>query len=582
MTWVVGILAAILSFGFIVFIHELGHFLTARWAGIRCPQFAIGFGPKLFSFEWRATEFSLRLLPIGGYVLMVGEDPQMDGADTWREQFAAATGPINVPTTPAAVLQNMATEDPAVVQFLRSLPPEKIYHELGDLEGNFNSKSTWQKTVVILGGVCMNYVCAILLLLGLGFTKGLCSPQPEHLARAKAVLADSPAQRAGLKADENMLEVDGVSVVSGRDFQEQIAGKVGQIVRITVQDKKGQKRDLQMAPDLVLAAQFVFNQSKGVELVKLRDDSAPPKGLKLPYSVTSVNGKPLSELLELRAWALNSKELTLNGPQGEWKINAGKARNFGPRALVGIELAGVTSFRFEDKATGKVLAVRPDSQAARAGVKAGDELIFLQGVQVASGQTQLEECLRSLSQRQAAADGSFQLEVLRDDKLKDLFMEEIPEPTAEGWGVTLEPISSAVVVRTTSSTIFRIMKVPYELFKSLVDNFKATAKEVGETSTGPIGIMQTIYEVSQSGLPELLYLVALLNAFIATFNLLPFPALDGARLVFIWLGGLRGRAIDPEKEARIHFVGIVLLLGVVFLVSVGDVKRLIAGTHLMK
>ena len=49
---IVGILAAVLSFGFIVFIHELGHFLAARWAGIRCPQFAIGFGPKLFAFEF--------------------------------------------------------------------------------------------------------------------------------------------------------------------------------------------------------------------------------------------------------------------------------------------------------------------------------------------------------------------------------------------------------------------------------------------------------------------------------------------------------------------------------------------------
>ena len=61
MSYVVGILAAILSFGFIVFNHELGHFLTARWAGIRCPQFAIGFGPKLLGFPLGGTDFSLRL-----------------------------------------------------------------------------------------------------------------------------------------------------------------------------------------------------------------------------------------------------------------------------------------------------------------------------------------------------------------------------------------------------------------------------------------------------------------------------------------------------------------------------------------
>lgn len=582
MTWVVGILAAILSFGFIVFIHELGHFLAARWAGIRCPQFAIGFGPKLLAFEWKATEFSLRALPVGGYVLMVGEDPQMDGAEGWREQFGAATGPLSLPTTPAAVLQNLQNEDPQVISFLRSLPQDRVYEELGDLEGNFNSKSTLQKTVVILGGVFMNYVSATLLLLALGLSLGLCSGQPEHLARAKNVLPNSPAQRGGLKANENLLSVDGVSVVSGGDFVRQMSGKVGQLVRISVEDKHGERRDIQVAPDLLLANHYVFTQGKGVELTSLRDDSTPPSGLKLPFQVSTVNGKAITELTELRGWALNAKELTLKGPQGEWKIDARQGRTFVPRAIVGIELANITSFRFESKATSLVLEVQKDSQAARAGVQPGDILLDLQGVSVDSGQTQLEECLATLSQRQAAPDGSFQLIVQRNGKAKELFMEEVPEQTAEKWGVKLEPITPRVVLRATGTTMFNIMSIPYQIFKNLVDNAKATMKELGENSTGPIGIMQTIFEVSHSGLGVLLYVVALLNAFIATFNLLPFPGLDGSRLLFIWLGALRGRAIDPEKEARIHLLGLLLLLSVVFVVSIGDVQRLIAGNHLMK
>jgi membrane-associated protease RseP (regulator of RpoE activity) len=582
MTLVVGILAAVFSFGFIVFIHELGHFLAARWAGIRCPQFAIGFGPKMLAFDWRATEFSLRILPVGGYVLMVGEDPHMDGIEGWREQFAAATGPLSLPTTPAAVLQNLQNEDHQVIAFLRSLPQDRVYHQLGDLEGNFNSKSTWQKTVVILGGVFMNYVAATLILLGLGFTLGLCSGQPEHLARAKSVLPGSPAQRGGLKVDENILSVDGVSVVSGRDFVRQMTGKVGQVVHISVEDKHGERRDVQLAPDLMLANRYVFSQGKGVELINLRDEAVAPNGLKLPYQVDSVNGQPISELTELRTWALNAKELSLKGPQGEWKINSGKARTFGPRAIVGIELANITSFRFEPKATSLVLDVSKGSQAARAGVQPGDILLDLQGVSVDSGQTQLEECLASLSQREAAPDGSFELIVRRDGKDKELFMEEVPEQTAEKWGVRLEPITPRVVVRATGYTMFNIMSIPYHIFKSLVDNAMATMTELKQNSTGPIGIMQTIFEVSHSGFGVLLYVVALLNAFIATFNLLPFPGLDGSRLLFIWLGALRGRAIDPEKEARIHIVGLLVLLSLVFLVSIGDVQRLIAGNHLMK
>lgn len=449
MSIVVGILAAILSFGFIIFVHELGHFVAARWAGIRCPQFAIGFGPKMFAFDWRATEFSLRIFPVGGYVLMVGEDPQMDGGDTWHDQFVAATGPLNLPTTPAAVLANLVNPDPVVSAFLRSLPQDRLYHQIEDLEGNFNAKSTWQKTVVLLGGVFMNYVAAIVLLLGLGLSVGLCSGQQENLARAKVVMSGSPAERAGLKANENMVAVDGVSVVSGTDFIQQMSGKVGQLVRVTLEDRSGQRRELQMAPDLMLANKFVFSQGKGIELTKLRDDSTPPKNIKLPYQVDMINGKPVSELTELRTWALNAKELALGGPQGEWKIDSGKAHSFGPRAIVGIELANIISFQFETKAIGEVIEVRPGSPAARAGLKVGDNLYSLLGVDIQSGQTQLEQCLSNLSKRQATADGSFPLTVIRDGKFKELFMEEVPPATVEEWGIRLKPLTPAVVVELT-------------------------------------------------------------------------------------------------------------------------------------
>lgn len=583
MSIVVGVLAAILSFGFIIFVHELGHFVGARWAGIRCPQFAIGFGPKLLAFDWRATEFSLRAFPVGGYVLMIGEEPPIEGVEGWHEQFLAATGPLSMPTTPAAALANLANPDPEVEAFLRSLPPEKVYQTVEDLEGNFNAKSTWQKTVVLLGGVFMNYVAAIVLLLGLGLSVGLCSGQQENLARAKTVIAGSPAERAGLKANENMVAVDGVSVVSGTDFIQQMAGKVGQLVQVTVEDRSGQRRDLQMAPDLMLANKYVFSQGKGIELSKLRDESTPPKNIKLPYQVSTINGKAVSELTELRSWAMNAKELTLGGPQGEWKIEAGaKVHSFGPRAIVGIELANIVSFQFETKAIGEVLEVRPGSAAARAGLKAGDHLYSLQGVDIQSGQEQLEQCLRNLSQRQAAADGSFPLTVVRDGKLKDLFMEEVPPATAEEWGVRLKPLTPQVVFELTGRLMLNIISFPYETFKGLVENAKTTVRDLKENSSGPIGIVQTMIEGSHAGLGVLIFLVGVINASIATFNLIPFPALDGSRLLFVWLGALRGRAIDPQKEARIHFAGILLLLGLIFVRSIGDVHRWYSGTHMIK
>ena len=68
------ILIGVLFFGFIIFFHELGHFLLAKASGIRVNEFALGMGPKLFGFRKGETQYSLRLLPIGGYCAMEGED----------------------------------------------------------------------------------------------------------------------------------------------------------------------------------------------------------------------------------------------------------------------------------------------------------------------------------------------------------------------------------------------------------------------------------------------------------------------------------------------------------------------------
>ena len=68
------ILITVLIFGLLIFIHEFGHFITAKMCGVRVNEFALGMGPKLFSFGKGETKYSLRLLPIGGYVQMEGED----------------------------------------------------------------------------------------------------------------------------------------------------------------------------------------------------------------------------------------------------------------------------------------------------------------------------------------------------------------------------------------------------------------------------------------------------------------------------------------------------------------------------
>jgi regulator of sigma E protease len=71
---VITILATIVVLGVLIFVHELGHFATAKWMGISVPRFSIGLGPKMFGFQRGETEYVISWLPLGGYVKMAGMD----------------------------------------------------------------------------------------------------------------------------------------------------------------------------------------------------------------------------------------------------------------------------------------------------------------------------------------------------------------------------------------------------------------------------------------------------------------------------------------------------------------------------
>lgn len=94
---------------------------------------------------------------------------------------------------------------------------------------------------------------------------------------------------------------------------------------------------------------------------------------------------------------------------------------------------------------------------------------------------------------------------------------------------------------------------------------------------GPVGIGQLIGEATRVGIGSLLYLAAILSANLALINLLPIPALDGSRLLFLGIEGIRGKPIDPEKENFIHGLGFALLIVVAVLITFRDLARLAGG-----
>lgn len=154
------IIVAIILFGIIVFIHELGHFLFAKLGGIKVHEFAIGMGPKIFSIK-RETEYSIRLLPIGGFVSMEGEDEGSNEPDAFGNKSLLArlstifAGPIFnlilavIVLIPVFLSTGVPSKDAIVGELKDSAPAQVAGIETGDKILSIDGKkiSSWEETV---------------------------------------------------------------------------------------------------------------------------------------------------------------------------------------------------------------------------------------------------------------------------------------------------------------------------------------------------------------------------------------------------------------------------------------------------
>ncbi len=185
----------IILFSILVLVHELGHFYWAKHFGIRVEEFGLGLPPKIKTlFRKNDTEYTLNWLPLGGFVRLLGENSQE----------------IN--------------------------PKDRPYA--------FSSKSRWQRTLVLLGGIINNFLLGILLFSIVYAVLGVPHIQGKRVIVLK-VEPNSPAALAGLKAGQVIQKLDGQPVTSADTFTKQVKAKAGQMISLQVAsvDPNGQIND---------------------------------------------------------------------------------------------------------------------------------------------------------------------------------------------------------------------------------------------------------------------------------------------------------------------------------------------------
>jgi regulator of sigma E protease len=223
-----------------------------------------------------------------------------------------------------------------------------------------------------------------------------------------------------------------------------------------------------------------------------------------------------------------------------------------------------------------VTSVRPGSVADQSGIRAGDVLVFMVDPK---GRT-LKDQDELVQYTQSHLGWTVQWTIQRGDSILDPINVKIPDtanPDNAALGLSLQT-SILDAPRQGALEMWRILASIPSLFGQI-----ARGAVPQNAFVGFVGIYQATGEVAQAGGPiALIEFLGLLSLNLAFVNLLPFPALDGGRLVFVVLEWLRGgKKIDPQKEGLVHLVGIAVLISFMILITFFDVQRLLSGHSIL-
>ncbi|MDR0477548.1 MAG: RIP metalloprotease RseP [Desulfobulbaceae bacterium] len=205
------VFAFILVLGLLIFVHEIGHFLVAKACGIRVLKFSLGFGPRLVGKTIGDTEYLISALPLGGYVKMLGENPDE---------------------------QELSQEERAV---------------------SFSHKAVWQRFLVVFAGPACNFLFPIVLFWMIFLAAGV--PYPVDSGVIGQVNDHSPAAQAGLKAGDRIVTINGNKIATWQDVLDGIKGSDGKALTITVM--RGQVSQQMMVTPVIDSVKNFYGEEVG-------------------------------------------------------------------------------------------------------------------------------------------------------------------------------------------------------------------------------------------------------------------------------------------------------------------------------
>lgn len=509
------ILAFIFVIGILVFFHELGHFLVAKWSGVRVEKFSLGFGKKLFGFTRGETEYIVCMLPLGGYVKMYGEgtegnvivenisNPQgrlksgdriveMENIDL--KQYRTWDKLINTLNLSPGTDRNVKVErDGKVIDLSVSTDEfEKIeaYSEK-EYKRGFSNQTILNRFLIVIAGPAMNIIIPFFFM-PVVFMVGISIPAYlEKTPEIGYVKPDSAADRAGFAKGDRIVEIEGKKIENWRD------------VNISLQSNPGVDLDVKVE----------------------RGNS--------------------SENLNLNAEATSE---------------------------------GIVSAGFRKPLESVVGGVAPDQPADRAGMKKGDRILEINSTPVNDWDDMSELIKNSEGQilnvlvLRNNSNIELQLKPELSAQLEKYIIGIEPqiEEIVRKYGF-FESIIQGIKEAATMTIEITVLFFGF-LFKLFTG--KIALGTAGKSIAGPLLIAKVSGTAAQSGLSNLLQFTSFISINLAIINLLPIPMLDGGHILYLMLEKIKRKPLTEKTMEISQRVGFSLLIFLMFIAIYNDISRM--------
>ncbi len=525
----ISLLAFVVVIGFLIFVHEFGHFIVAKLLGIKVEVFSLGFGPRLAGKKWGETDYRLSLLFfLGGYVKMQGEEPDEELEGTDRE---------------------------------------------------FLSRSKWERFLVLIMGPLTNIIVAVVLM-SFVYVMGINMPAyrggPPKIGY---VHEESPASRAGLNPGDFVMEVNGEKIENWGEFQSKVIINPGKSLNLKIK-RDGKVIEREITPKS--AGTYKIGNLGAQPPMRFKIDSvmrdlpAFSGGLKKGDIIKSINGENILH-------PARGVELFSEHPDKEITVTLLRRGEEIQKTIHSISKIEMTlSYRNRDypfiiapesekdkksfipKVQGKIYGSKKD-------IETGDRVVGINGKQIKS-LDHLLTVIRDLS------DKGIRMTVQKDDE--KITATVVPKRTEiKGYiGIKRAPpemktkqYSLLPAVKESVKQNIKWIKLLGETLKNLV-----TGTLSMRAMSGPIDIAKFSGKAAQKGVEFLINFIAFVSLNLGIANLLPIPALDGGHIAILSVEALIRRDLSLKVKERLMQIGIFLLLTLMAVIITLDIIKNIA------